>query len=232
MSFLPEFNSMASVPVFTHKDEVGFMPGPSGPRVFTSDTFEEFAFMAKKKDKVKESKIDKTEKSKAESFLDNLRPTTGKSEHTRGTGNTKVESKKTVLNDKTRKAVAGGIVAAALGALTLAGLNFAPRAADDAVVQPAAPAAALTQEAPARAASEAAAASMLPQPLAPQKTRLAAPTKSSTEVAKPSKTSTKKSGKLASKTKGKETVKKSVASSKKQKATKKSKKTLAAKSID
>lgn len=190
--------------------------------------------MAKKKAKATESKIEKTEKSKAESFLDNLRPTTGKSEHTRGTGNTKVESKKTGLSDKAKKAVAGGIVAAALGALTLAGLNFSGPSADDAAVQPSAPAAALTQEAPARAASEAAAASMLPQPLAPKKARLAEPSKSSTEVAKPSKTkaSTKKSGKLASKTKGKETVKKSVASSKKQKATKKTKKTLAAKSID
>jgi hypothetical protein len=187
--------------------------------------------MGKKKDKATESKTDKTEKSKAESFLDNLRPTTGKPENTRGTGNTKVENNKPAMNDKTKKAVAGGIVAVALGALTLAGLNFS-RSADDAVVQAPAPVAAVTQEAPARAASEAAAASMLPQPLAPQKARLAEPSKTHNEVAKPSKTTTKKSGKLASKTKGKETVKKSVASSKKQKATKKSKKTLAAKSID
>ncbi len=192
--------------------------------------------MGKKKDKATESKTEKTktekvEKSKAESFLDYLRPTTGKSENTRGSGNTKVESHKPVLNDKTKKIAAGGIALVALGALTLAGLNFSNRS-DDAVVQT--PVAAVEKQEPARVASEAAAASMLPQPLAPQKARLAEPSKAQTELAKPSKTTSKKSGKLASATKGKETVKKSVASSKKQKATtnKKAKKTLAAKSID
>lgn len=190
--------------------------------------------MGKKKDKATGSKTEKTEKPKAESFLDNLRPTTGKSEHTRGTGNTKIETNKPALNDKTKKAVAGGIVAVALGALSLVGLNMtSTHAPDDPVVQQAAPAAALTQQQAPRAASEAAAAAMLPQPLAPQKARLAEPSKTSTEVAKPSKTSTKKSAKLATKAKSKETVKKSVASTKKQKATvKKSKKTLAAKTID
>jgi hypothetical protein len=205
-----------------------------GPSVSTSDTFEEFVFMGKKKDKATESKNDKAPKSKAESFLDNLRPTTtGKPENTRGTGSSKIEKSKTSgLNDKTKKVIAGGIVAVALGALTLVGLNMTGPA-DDAAVQ-SAPAAAVTQQQPARAASEAAAASMLPQPLAPQKARLAEPTKKQSELAKPSKTSktSKKSGKLASKTKSKDSVKKSVASSKKQKATKKSKKTLAAKSID
>jgi hypothetical protein len=198
-----------------------------------SDTFEEFVFMGKKEDKATESKNEKAAKSKARSFLDSLRPTTGKSEHTRGTGNTKIESYKPALNEKTKKAIAGGIVAVALGALTLIGLTrTSTRASDDSVAQQTAPAAVATQK-PVRAAREAAAASMLPQPLAPQKARLAEPSKTSTEVAKPSKTSTKKSAKLATKAKSKETVKKSVASAKKQKATaKKSKKTLAAKTID
>jgi hypothetical protein len=190
--------------------------------------------MGKKKDKATESKNQKAEKSKAESFLDNLRPTTGKSEHTRGTSNTKIETNKPAMTDKTKKAVAGGIVAVALSALTFVGLTTtSTHAPDDPVVQQKAPAAVAVEQQPARAASEAAAASMLPQPLAPQKTRLAEPSKTSSEVAKPSKTSSKKSAKLATKAKSKETVKKSVASAKKQKATvKKSKKTLAAKTID
>ncbi len=189
-----------------------------------------------KKERTTESKNEKTrmenvEKSKVESFLDYLRSTTGKSENTRGSGNTKVESHKFALNGKTKKIAAGGIIAAAVGALTLAGLNFTNRS-DDAAVQT--PVAEVTKNEPARVANDAAAAKMLPQPLAPQKARLAEPSKTQKELAKPSKTSSKKSGKLASASKGKETVKKSVASSKKQKATtnKKAKKTLAAKSID
>jgi hypothetical protein len=190
--------------------------------------------MGKKKDKATGSKNESSIKSKAESFLDNLRPTTtaDKSEHTRG-NKTKTENKSPALNDKTKKIAAGGIVAVALGALTLVGLNWSG-SSDNAVVNPSAPAA-VSQQQPARAASEAAAASMLPQPLAPQKARLAEPTKKQSEVAKPSKTSSKKSGKLATKTKAKDKdkVKKTAATPKKQKATKKSsKKTLAAKSID
>jgi hypothetical protein len=187
----------------------------------------------KKKDKATETKNESSIKSKAESFLDNLRPTTtaGKSEHTRG-NKTKSDNKVPALNGKTKKVVAGGIVAVALGALTLVGLNRSS-SSEDAVVKTSAPTAAVSEKPSARATSEAAAASMLPQPLAPKKARLAEPTKKQSEVAKPSKTSAKKSGKLASKTKAKDKVKKSVAKTKKPKATKKSsKKTLAAKSID
>jgi len=192
--------------------------------------------MGKKKDKVTESKKtnDKTEKgTKGSSFIDQLRPTTGKPENTRGTGKTKVEQNPG-LTDKTKKAVAGGIVAVAIGALALVGLNMSG-SSDEASVPTAAPAAAVVEQQPARATSEAAAASMLPQPLAPQKARLAEPAKKPNELAKPGKASTKKSAQLASKAKSKESVKKSVAATKKQKAVKqdkKSKKTLAAKSID
>ncbi|WP_141733576.1 hypothetical protein [Oligoflexus tunisiensis] len=182
--------------------------------------------MAKKKDKTTEIKKKPDTKSKGESFLDNLRPTAimGKAETLRGSGSSKIDSK-AAKNDKAKKIAAGGIVAAAIGALVLAGLNF-PSSSNDSAVTKDTPAAVTT-----RAASEAAAASMLPQPLAPNKARLAEPTKKGNEIAKPGKTSAKKKGKLAKKSKGKD-VKKSVAKSKKQKASKKSKKTLAAKSID
>jgi hypothetical protein len=189
-----------------------------GPRVFTSDNFEEFVFMEKKKEKATTRKIEKPDKPKAESFLDYLRPTTGKSEHTRGIGNTKME--KLAMKYKTKKAVAGGIVTVILGALALVGLNMTSTRAPHV-------------QQTARATKESKAPSMLPQFFAPQKARLAEHSNTSTELAKPGKTSTKKSAKLASKSKSKETVKKSVASAKKHKATvKKSKKTLAAKSID
>ncbi|MDQ3231622.1 MAG: hypothetical protein M3Q07_07360 [Pseudobdellovibrionaceae bacterium] len=187
--------------------------------------------MGKKKEKATESKktSDKTEKeTTGGSFLDNLRPTTGKPENTRGTGKTSVTNTPTpTMNDKTKKVVAGGILAVAIGALALVGFNMTS-SSEQAQVENPAPA--MVMEQPARAASEAAAASMLPQPLAPQKARLAEPSKPAQELAKPSKTATKKSGKLATKAKTKDSVKKSVASTKKQKAAKKSKKTLAAKS--
>jgi hypothetical protein len=229
--FFPQLKAAPSVLEIIHKDQPGFIRSQTGPRDFTTDTFEEFAFMSKKKDKTTESKKNNDTKPKGESFLDNLRPTAimEKAETLRGSGSSKVDNK-AAKNDKTKKIAAGGIVAAALGALVLAGLNFSSSSEDTAVTKDA-PAAVVSKQ-PARAASEAAAASMLPQPLAPQKARLAEPTKKSTEVAKPSKTSTNKKDKLAKKTKGKDSVKKSVAKTKKQKATKKSKKTLAAKSID
>lgn len=171
--------------------------------------------MGKKKEKGTESKKhkDKADKTKGGSFLDNLRPSTSKPENTRGTGN-KVNDQADVAA-KTRIVVAGGIVAVAIGALALVGLNMSGRSGDSQVNAPAA----VTQQS-ARATSEAAAANLLPKPLAPQKTSLAETSKSAN-----------KSGKLTSKAKNK----KSVAASKKQKAvkqTKKSKKTLAAKSMD
>jgi hypothetical protein len=129
--------------------------------------------------------------------------------------------------------VAGGIVTVAITALALVGLNMSG-GSYEAPVTTTAPAVVVEQQ-PIRASNEAAAASILPQPLAPQKDRLAERAKKPSELTKPGKTSSKKSIHLASKSKSKENLRKSVAATKKQKAVKpdkKTKKTLAAKSLD
>lgn len=203
--------------------------------------------MAKKQEKKTESKKtsdkkpaskkknDKTEnKSKGGSFLDSLRPTTAQLENTRGTDKTKVETNPG-LTAGTKKVVAGGIVAVVISALAWVGLSKLPDSSEEAAVNQAAPAAVVIEQQPIRALNEAAATSILPQPLAPPKDRLAETTKKPSELTRPGKTSSKKSLQLASKNKSKESVKKSVAATKKQKAVKqdkKAKKTLAAKSID
>src|SRR6478735_8487119 len=117
--------------------------------------------MVKKKEKATESKKPNDSASKGGQTTD--KPVS------RGTGHTNTNLPGTKVNkveDHKNKMIAGGIIAVAIGALALVSLSTPSSTA-----QKAPAAASVAEQQPAHAA----AASILPQALAPQKTQLAEP---------------------------------------------------------
>jgi|GEM_PF-6699803 len=139
------------------------------------------------------------------------------------------KTKKTLPTINPKKAMLGGILALALSALSYAGMNM--QSESPTIEGP------KSEYVAPRAASEAAPALIIPQPLAPEKKQLAEPKPLTREkaVTVGSKDSHKKAAKLTTKAKSKDTVKKVAVNKPKQKAVKqdkKAKKTLAAKTMD
>ncbi len=189
--------------------------------------------MAKKKDSSSASKKTKAEKSepavKGVNKAEQSPAPTSKASSS-GYGSLIEQKTKTTLPSiNPKKAVMGGIVALALGVLGFAGMNT--QSNSPAIQSP------KLEDAAPRAASEAAATPIVPQPLAPHKMQLAEPKPEakSKAVTAFSKDKEKKAVKLTSKAKAKELGKKVAVNKSKQKAVKqdkKVKKTLAAKTMD